>query len=973
MPRHASLLLTAVMALVLASTAMAVPTEDGEILLNADRLLCDGRLEITVEDSGNLGLATINVLVTSTQSPAGQSVTLSQVVGAGGTHSGFIDLTITNEPGKLPVRPADQVRVSYTDLDNGSGGFNVRVVETAIVDCLGPRISSVNFEPISTDSVRVFWVTDEPATSITQWGATTPPSNIQSDGTLELIHTMTVEGLQSCTTYSFSFGGEDDLGNIGTNDNSGQYFEYTTPERRRLTLETMDTDPGWTASGLWEYGQPQGQGGASQTNGFGGPDPAAGVNGANVYGYNLAGNYEGGLLQRQFLTTDPIDCRGAVETRLAFRRWLNHERLPYDKAGIQVSNDGRAWFTVWENGATTISDTNWVYVEYDISEWADNEQFVQIRWYVGPTDSSDDMAGWNLDEVEVFHFKDCNVPNVSLVDIILDDSALGNNNGRLDYNETLVLNMVVGNYDDFNLTNVEGVLQSFTQSVTVLDDQVSLGSVASYEEKSTAPDGFVIKARATVSDGVPVQLRALMTSDQGDFPLFLNVAPRAPFLEVTDSRITADQDGDLVIDPGETVELEVTVSNTGSSTSSDLTVTLREIANRVTFDVDTSRYGDVRPSQITLPNNPVRFTPNAGVQSGAQLTFIATISDRQGFEVSVPLIYNVSDRVCQIFDFDTNQGWDLEGDWEYGLPGGPTGCDGGPGPDVAATGNNVYGYNLDGCYSNNQAEHFLTTRTIDLRNFRNPVLTFQRFLGIESSSFDQAIVEFSDDDGQSWDALWTHSGPSFTDPDWTEVTYALPSSAEDNPTVKLRWGIGPTDSSISYIGWYIDDVEICGDPIFQSGPSPTPTPTPSPTMPSPTPTPSPTLTATPSTPTPSTPTPTPSPTMTHTPTVTPSPTPAEEPPSLLLAGYLLTDLMAGQPGALEILAVTGEGSAPIDSVRVLLGGVPVGITLANTDLNTYTSAQEITLAAPGSFLIEIEALDRDGNASAQWPYLVVGN
>ena len=52
-----------------------------------------------------------------------------------------------------------------------------------------------------------------------------------------------------------------------------------------ILATALDTDPGWTTSGQWAFGVPQGAGGDN------GNDPAAGVTGPNVYGYILAGDY----------------------------------------------------------------------------------------------------------------------------------------------------------------------------------------------------------------------------------------------------------------------------------------------------------------------------------------------------------------------------------------------------------------------------------------------------------------------------------------------------------------------------------------------------------------------------------------------------------------------------------------------------------------------------------------------------------
>jgi len=156
----------------------------------------------------------------------------------------------------------------------------------------------------------------------------------------------------------------------------------------------LDSDPGWEREGLWAFGQPTGQGGQ-----YGNPDPTSGYTGVNVFGYNLGGDYENSLPERS-LTTGAIDCSDLQAVSLRFRRWLGVEQPAYDHAYIRVSTDGDTWTTIWENGSE-ITDESWQLVEYDLSDHADGQSTVYLRWVMGTTDSSWQYCGWNLDDIEI--------------------------------------------------------------------------------------------------------------------------------------------------------------------------------------------------------------------------------------------------------------------------------------------------------------------------------------------------------------------------------------------------------------------------------------------------------------------------------------------------------------------------------------------------------------------------------------------
>ena len=158
----------------------------------------------------------------------------------------------------------------------------------------------------------------------------------------------------------------------------------------------MDTDPGWTADPQWEWGVPQGMGGS-----HGNPDPASGSTGDNVYGYNLAGDYEP-YLSEKYLTTSAIDCSGLYGTQLRFQRWLGVEGNAYDHASVQISTDEETWFTIWQNDSEEITDGEWSSRIIDISGFADTESQVFIRWVMGTTDAGWEYCGWNIDDVEIW-------------------------------------------------------------------------------------------------------------------------------------------------------------------------------------------------------------------------------------------------------------------------------------------------------------------------------------------------------------------------------------------------------------------------------------------------------------------------------------------------------------------------------------------------------------------------------------------
>ncbi len=117
------------------------------------------------------------------------------------------------------------------------------------------------------------------------------------------------------------------------------------------------------------------------------------------------------------------------------------------------------------------------------------------------------------------------------------------------------------------------------------------------------------------------------------------------------------------------------------------------------------------------------------------------------------------------------------------------------------------------------APHFLTSSPIDCSQASGVELVFRRWLGVERAAFDHANIQVSED-GQTWATVWEHQFPpedsvflpdfDLDDGQWVEQRLDIAEFADGRPNVQVRWGMGPTDASITYSGWSIDDVVIRG-------------------------------------------------------------------------------------------------------------------------------------------------------------------
>jgi MYXO-CTERM domain-containing protein len=192
---------------------------------------------------------------------------------------------------------------------------------------------------------------------------------------------------------------EDTVSFVNTTDHEGDTSRSASLDIGIPALQhqwLLDSDPGWSKEGSWQFGTPSGGGGE-----HGSRDPSSAKTGSNVYGYDLAGDYANGMAE-QSLTTTAIDCSYLSKTTLRFQRWLGVETSEFDHATIKVSADGTNWTTVWENPASELADASWSAQEFDISAVADGQATVYVRWTMGSTDDGWSYCGWNIDDIEIW-------------------------------------------------------------------------------------------------------------------------------------------------------------------------------------------------------------------------------------------------------------------------------------------------------------------------------------------------------------------------------------------------------------------------------------------------------------------------------------------------------------------------------------------------------------------------------------------
>ena len=274
--------------------------------------------------------------------------------------------------------------------------------------------------------------------------------------------------------------------------------------------------------------------------------------------------------------------------------------------------------------------------------------------------------------------------------------------------------------------------------------------------------------------------------------------PRPP--SVSNLSITAQ--------PGASVDISLIASDDG--TPGPLTMDIRSLpSNGMLRDLGDGSIIMSVPHVLSSNTAPqVRFEPTGSNEFTTSFTYGADDggSPPEGgpsTDGTVDIVVSTGPQILAEWNMDVDPGWILEGGWAYGTPTGGSGD-----PNGGSTGTGVVGYVLNGDYPNNLGQIHATTPSIDCSDASETVLRFQRWLGVESSSYDHASISISNDGGGSWVLIWDHVGGSFEETSWSEQVYDISALADGASDVRVRFTMGTTDGSVTYCGWNLDDVVV---------------------------------------------------------------------------------------------------------------------------------------------------------------------
>lgn len=414
-------------------------------------------------------------------------------------------------------------------------------------------------------------------------------------------------------------------------------------------------------------------------------------------------------------------------------------------------------------------------------------------------------------------------PFLVLDDLTVDDDNLGgsqgNDNGTLEYGETIELTATLRNVGMPDALGVQGELQCDDPHVTLLVWQASFGTIPGDGGLAQNSPPFLFTVSPDVPDGhtFGFQLAISESPDQLSLPL----TAYAPDLQVIAFGIddTAGGDGDGIPEPGEALVLDITVENQGSIVASGVMGVLQDGAF-LDADPTPQGFGLLAPGGFATAG-PFSVAVAAGAPPLYTSTLGLALTDAAAYDRTDLFPFNIGDVFAD--DMESGVGWThyaggagFNDEWHLETYrnhtyGGTTSWKCG-GPGSADYGDLLYA--------------ILESSPFSLPG--NSMLTLWHWMDAETSGtypdhcYDGGLVEISVDGGP-WQTITPEAGypylvreggtpgpfpaetPVFSGAhDWQAETFDLTGFAG---SARIRFAFG-SDGAVSREGWYIDDVEL---------------------------------------------------------------------------------------------------------------------------------------------------------------------
>ena len=242
-------------------------------------------------------------------------------------------------------------------------------------------------------------------------------------------------------------------------------------------------------------------------------------------------------------------------------------------------------------------------------------------------------------------------PYVIKNDVSIND-ATGNNNGQMDYGESILLTLEMKNVGNENADNTEVTVSTDDPYITMNTSIVDYGTVPAGETKQIA-DGFAFDVASNIPDlhNVQFDVEASDGTDTWNSSFFLK--GHSVSLAYLDFSIDdAAGNGNGRLDPGETANLNIYVGNNGSADAYDVMGELSVDDPSLTIHTPSQSYGEIPASMHGMKSYSI--TSSITTAPGTIMDFTINMDAMGGFSDQGMFSLTVGQMPIVVIDLDGN-------------------------------------------------------------------------------------------------------------------------------------------------------------------------------------------------------------------------------------------------------------------------------------------------------------------------------
>ncbi len=244
-----------------------------------------------------------------------------------------------------------------------------------------------------------------------------------------------------------------------------------------------------------------------------------------------------------------------------------------------------------------------------------------------------------------------NIPYVVFEAFEINDEV-GNDNGLMDYIDSVLLTLSVNNVGLVDAENVEVTLRSESPYVMITDSMENYGNIPA-NSISSIQDAFAFQVSEALPDNHLVEFEIISSDGDSTWLSDFLIRGHAPVLAYDDFSIddpSGNENGRL--DPGETVDVVISVTNAGSSEAFNVEGGLESSDPNITIHTDTLDYGNISTGDTLYRSFSV--TADESTPGGHQASFDFTASADYNISVADSFHISVGQFAALILDLDPN-------------------------------------------------------------------------------------------------------------------------------------------------------------------------------------------------------------------------------------------------------------------------------------------------------------------------------